>query len=211
MAHQNATNFSTPTEKSKTKRGLTPSKTTLTYACRICDKKFSTQKDCNIHKGMKHKQRPNPKTLEPSEGRSAPSLKQGQVSRSDEVTHERLGSDGTGGMSVVIPARQASRGQSNVTDQQKSREPPSVTLDGIPDKLTTPNLPSKRPRSMSPGREARRIKTTIQSNDGPRLQAEVGPSCQSTCVEDQLRGTGRAGLEPVVGSVPSSCNDAEEG
>jgi hypothetical protein len=211
MTHQNATNFSRPPEKSKTKRGLMPGKTTLTYACGICDKKFSTQKDCNIHKGMKHKQGPGPKSLEPSECRSAPSLKQGQVSRSDETTHGRLHSDGTGGVSVVILARRASGGQSNVTDQQNSSEPPSGTPGRSPDRHTTSNLPSKRPRSMSPGRETRRIKTITQSNEGRRQHAEDGPSCQSTWVEDQLRGTDSAGLEPVVGSVPTNSNDAVEG
>ena len=211
MTHQNATHFPRPTEKPKPKHDLTPSTTTLPYACAICDKRFSTQRDCNIHKGKMHKQRPDPKSLELSECRSAPGLKQSQVSSSDEATHGRLGSDCTGSVSVVIPAQGALGGQSNVTDEQNSHEPPLETPGGVPDRLTTSKLPSKRPRSMSPGRESRRIKTTVQSNDGRHQEAEDGPSCQSPCVEGQLRGTGSADLETVAGSVPSTSNDAEDG
>jgi hypothetical protein len=211
MTLQNTTHFSRPTEKSKSKRGLTPSTPTLPCACALCDKRFSTQRDCNIHKGKMHKQRPDPESLELSECRSAPGLKQGQVSSSDEATHGRLGSDCTGSVSVVIPTHGASGGQSNVANEQNSHEPQPGTPGGAPDRLTTSNLPSKRPRSMSPGRETRRLKTTVQSNDGRHQEEEDGPSCQSPCVEVQLRGTGSADLEPVAGSVPSTSNDAEDG
>ncbi len=216
MEHQNAANFSKAAEKPKPKLGLSPSKSPLTVACEVCDREFSNQRTCNIHKGKMHKQKQETNSLEghfgratePTESRSVPCLEQGQASLDNEAIHGRRPDGGTGAVSVMrtqlIPG-----GQTDVADQRNRYVSPSSTPDEVDDRTTTSNCPSKRPRSVSPSRETRRIKTTTQQNEGCRQLLEEEPTCESTLVEQQLRGTDSTGLEPIARSASSSCNNTE--